>query len=75
MKELVISFAQDYLSWIALGAGVGMGAVMLFKEKSIGKAMGWFFGCVAFAFICWKPELILTKVFDLLTWAVNKLKI
>ncbi|WP_410530948.1 hypothetical protein QN328_09080 [Streptococcus agalactiae] len=38
MKDLVISFAQDYLSWGAVGLGVGIGVFMLAKEKSTGKS-------------------------------------
>ncbi|MSU87127.1 hypothetical protein EA438_05715 [Streptococcus dysgalactiae subsp. dysgalactiae] len=75
MKQLVISIAQDYFAWIAVGAGFGMGGFMLFKEKSTGKALGWFIGCLIFAFICFKPELVLTKVVDFMTWAVDKVKI
>ncbi|MDG3142861.1 hypothetical protein MKL29_08590 [Streptococcus suis] len=75
MKDLVISFAQDYLSWGAVGLGVGMGVLMLAKEKSTGKAMTWFFGCLTFAFICAFPDLFLSKFFDLLKLAVDKIKI
>ncbi|AXJ14085.1 hypothetical protein [Streptococcus pluranimalium] len=75
MKDLVISFAQDYLSWGAVGLGVAMGVWMLAKEKSTGKAMSWFFGCLTFAFICAFPDLFLSKFFDLLKWGIDKIKI
>lgn len=75
MKELVMSIAQDYISWIAIGIGFGIGLIIILKEKSFGKAIGIFMGCVVFSFICWYPEIVLSKVYDFMSWAINKIKI
>lgn len=75
MKELVIKIAQDYLTWIALGVALGGGAYVLFKDRSAGKAGSFAIGALLFAFVCYYPELVLTKVFDFMAMVLKFLKI
>lgn len=74
MKDLVVKIGQDYLAWGAIGIGLSVGAVILVKSKSIGKALTFGLGCAAFAFLCFYPELVMTKAFDFLKMLVNLLK-
>lgn len=74
MKDLVTKIGQDYLAWAAVAIGLSVGGYILFKDKSFGKAVSFGLGCFAFAFICFYPELVMTKAFDGLKMIVNLLK-
>lgn len=73
MKELVTTFLKEQGTWIAAGAGIGLGVWTFLKSKSLGKGLAMALGGFALAFFCLYPELILTKAGEFLKWCIEHL--